>query len=859
MRRVLLVILTVAFLATPFLAFDYYTADKTAEDFGGKTVLIVNYHRYDSNYSGWNLWIWPHEPVSMHGQSYQFTEETEFGMRAVVVLPAAHTKVGFIVRLREWEMKDVTPDRFVDIPESGVAEIWVLEGELEYLTDPSEIDLSPRINAAFLDSLREIYCYLSTTFDTGKWPGRVEVLIGGEPRSIESVEKADPTDISVTRYIKISLSDPLLPADVSGDILLSIDGFVDRRVIVRKALDDELFYYAGELGAIYGPERTTFKIWSPVSSAAELILFDSLYGPEYEVAPMTMQGNGVWTAMVEGDLHLAAYKYRFHSYGETRETVDMYSKAVTHNSQRSVVIDLEKTDFPGWKDCEKPPLESVLDAIIYEIHVGDITADESTSIVHKGKYLGLTERGAEGPGGVSVGLDHLVELGITHVHIMPISDFYYVNEGEPGAYGWGYDPHLYWVPEGHYSTDPRDPISRITEAKKMIKALHESGIRVILDVVYNHTAQTGPNSPFDQTVPQYFYRTDKTGAYTNNSGVGNDVATERPMMRKFIVDSLLYWIDEYNADGFRFDLIGIFDKGTVLEIEKSLVAADPTILIYGEPWGGFGATVTFGKGDQKGTSIALFNDGFRDAIRGSVFDHTARGFALGMRARETRVKRGVVGSIEYDYLISDFAESPGETINYVSSHDNQTLWDKNLSAWPEASVEQLKAAQRLSNAIILLSQGIPFLHGGVDFCRTKYGDDNSYDAGVEVNKFDWIRKAEFRDVFEYYRDLIALRKEHPAFRMDCAEDIMSSIVFLELPRELRQVVAYTIDGQVSGDPWAEILVVLNGNREEMVFELPEGSWHMASDGRIVSSDSLGEYSGALEMAATSAYIFFRER
>lgn len=857
MKRLLMVILVITLFVTPFFAYDYFAPDKTASDFGGKTVLIVNYHRYKDDYRGWNLWVWPHEPVSIQGQSYQFTQETEFGRRAVVVLPEAHTKLGFIVRLREWEMKDVTPDRFVDIPEGGVAEIWVLEGEMEYLTDPSKIDLSPRIKAAFLDRLDEIYCLLSTPFDTRMWREKVQVQVGGADIALKNVEKADPVDISVTSYIKITLEELIDPSGVSESIQVSIDGYIDRTVIARKALDDDVFYYEGELGAIYEPERTTFRIWSPVSSRVYLLLFDTLYGSTYEVIPMTQCDNGVWEIVVEGDLHLTAYKYRFFSYGEVRETVDMYSRAVTHNSQRSVVVDLGKTGFEGWEDYEKPRFDSPLDAIIYEIHVGDITADESTTITHKGKYLGLTERGASGPGGVSVGLDHLIELGITHVHIMPISDFFYVNEGEPGAYGWGYDPHLYWVPEGHYSKDPRDPLSRIVETKRMIKALHEAGIGVILDVVYNHTAQTGENSPFDQTVPHYFYRTDRAGAYTNHSGVGNDVATERPMMRKFIVDSLRYWMEEYNVDGFRFDLIGIFDKETVLEIDRTLTEIDPGVILYGEPWGGFGAEVTFGKGDQKNTSIALFNDGFRDAIRGSVFEHTVRGFALGMRARETRIKRGVIGSIEYDYLISDFAENPRETVNYVSSHDNQTLWDKNYSAWPEATTEQLKAAQRLSNAIILLSQGIPFLHGGVDFCRTKDGNENSYDAGVEINKFDWTRKAEFLDVFEYYRDLISLRKHHPAFRMRCSEDIVNSIKFLDLPRELRQVVAYTIDGRASGDEWSEILIIFNGNPETVVFELPEGRWQMASDGHVVSLESLGEYSGKLELSATSAYIFFR--
>ncbi|HNS34776.1 MAG TPA: DUF3372 domain-containing protein, partial [Mesotoga sp.] len=383
---------------------------------------------------------------------------------------------------------------------------------------------------------------------------------------------------------------------------------------------------------------------------------------------------------------------------------------------------------------------------------------------------------------------------------------------------------------------------------------HDNGIRVILDTVYNHTATTGSSSPFDQTVPYYFYRTDRTGDYLNGTGVGNEIATERPMMRKHILDTVKMWVQDYRIDGFRFDLMGLIDRDTVLAIDRELHAIDESILLYGEPWGGWGATITFGKGDQRGTGVAVFNDNLRDAIRGSVFDPKVKGFALGSRAKERRIMRGIVGSIDYSNDIKDFADDPAETINYVSAHDNQTLWDKNSAAMPDAPKELLISAQKLSNAIVILSQGIPFLHGGVDFARTKYGNENSYNAGVELNKMDYSRKAEFIDLFEYYKALIHLRNNHPAFRMGSAEEISRNLKFLDAPRN---IVAFTIDGRAVGDSWDEILVIFNGNLEPSEITLPDESWNLVADKDRVSEDAFERLSGRVILAPVSTYILHK--
>ncbi|HOI34584.1 MAG TPA: type I pullulanase [Mesotoga infera] len=850
MRRVLFILAIL--LGTTIMAFTGESMGKTAADYGAETVLIIHYHRYSGNYDGWNLWVWPNMPTSMDGKSYIFDRSDEFGVVSTVKFSNKHTRLGYIVRLNDWQAKDVNADRFVDIPESGVAEIWLIEGEYDHVTDPASIDLRPRIKAAFLDSLNEIYVSLSAPVDTKV--AEAKVLIKNEQRPVKSIEKADPTDISFTNYVKVTLAGTIEPEEISDPIELVIEGFLPDEVIVRSALDDPSFYYEGQLGAIYERDFTTFRVWSPVSSSATLLLYDDYDSQKCKQISMTKTSQGVWEATVEGDLHLKSYRYSLFSYGKFRETVDIYSKAVTRNSLRSVVIDPARTVFDEWEMDVRPSMEKFEDAIIYEIHISDITADTKTNVVNRGKYLGLTERDRTGPEGVKAGLDHLIELGVTHVHILPFNDIHYIDEGIDGQYGWGYDPYLYMVPEGHYSTDPSNPLSRIIEAKMMIKALHDSGIRVILDTVYNHTASTGEGSPFDQTVPYYYYRTDRTGAYTNGSGVGNEIATERPMMRKHIIDSLKMWVNDYHIDGFRFDLLGLFDRETVLAIDRELHELEPTLLLYGEPWGGWGANVTFSKGDQKGTQVAVFNDNLRDAIRGSVFDPKVKGFSLGSRAKERRIMRGISGSIEYSYDIRDFTDDPAETINYVSAHDNQTLWDKNSAAMPDASQELLLNAQKLSNAIVLLSQGIPFLHGGVDFARTKNGNDNSYNAGVELNKMDYSRKAQFIDLFNYYKGMIELRKSHPAFRMATAQEIKENLVFLDTPRN---IVAFILNGEATGDTWKEILVIFNGNIEDAKITLPNGSWNLAMDEARVSKESLGEIKGEVILRAASAYVLYK--
>ncbi|HOK87428.1 MAG TPA: type I pullulanase [Fervidobacterium sp.] len=820
------------------------------------TELTIHYHRWDGNYDGWNLWIWPAEPVSKEGAAYQFTGKDDYGVVAKVTLADTLTKVGIIVRLNEWQQKDVSADRFITIKD-GKAEVWLLQGIEQIYT--SKPDTNPKILFAQARDQNTIEAYLTGQVDTTKVGAKVRV--DGVEKKVARVEKADQLDISKTNYVKVVLAEPIQLSEVNKDIQVEIEGFTPTKVIMMEILDK--IYYDGPLGFDYTPQKTTIRVWSPVSKSVDLLLYKKWDDSEpSQVVSMKQIGNGAWEAVLNGDWAGWFYKIRYFSYGEYRESVDYFSKAVAKNSAKSAIIDLTKTNPQGWDNDKRPAMGAYEDAIIYEIHIADMTGLDNSNVKNKATYLGLTEKGTKGPNGVTTALDHLVELGITHVHILPMFDFWTGDEADRDfekSYNWGYDPYLFTVPEGRYSTNPYDPSVRINEVKQMVKALHDNGIRVVLDMVFPHTWGVGPMSPFDQAVPYYFYRLDKTGAYVNESGIGNTTASERPMFRKYIIDTLKFWVNEYHVDGFRFDQMGLIDRETMIAVEKELHSIDPTIIIYGEPWGGMGTTVRFGKSDVGGTKVAAFNDEFRDALRGSVFDATVKGFLMGALSKETLVKRGVAGSIEYDDIIKSFAKDPEETINYVECHDNHTLWDKNyLAAQADAktnwTVDMLKDAQKLAGAIILTSQGVPFLHAGQDFARTKNGDGNSYNAPISVNGLDYERKAEFIDVFNYYKGLIQLRKEHVAFRQRTAADIKSKITFLPSPRK---GVIFTIND--ANDPWKEIVVIYNGETKEQQFSLPDGTWNVVVDQANAGTTSLYQVSGKINVKATSAMVMYRAK
>lgn len=587
---------------------------------------------------------------------------------------------------------------------------------------------------------------------------------------------------------------------------------------------DNRFYHDLTLGAIYNKNYTIFRVWSPAASNINLLLYDTAECSNSEnLRRFTMkENNGLWSILIKGDLHGSFYNYEANVYNDINEIVDPYVKAVGINGIRGAIIDIEKTNPEGWNQDKSPELKNHTDAIIYETSIRDISTYPYSGVKHKGKFLALTEENTISNNKASTCLNHIKELGVTHIQFMPIFDFSYtsVDEKDPARYNWGYDPQNYNVPEGSYSTNPYDPSYRVLELKKMIFYLHKNSLSINMDVVYNHIADA-ISSSFKKIFPGYYFRFLNDTSLSNGSGCGNDTASEHSMMRKFIVDSVMYWAKEYHIDGFRFDLMGLHDIDTMNLIRKKLDELKRPIMVYGEGWD---LNTPLDKNikaiDLNATKlprIGFFNDKIRDCVKGSVFSIEDKGFATGKPYMEDKLKK----------CISSYFLHPSQSINYVSCHDNHTLWDRIDLSCKNESFEDKKQMVKLCASIILTSQGIPFIYSGEEFCRTKDGDHNSYNKPDHINWIDWDRKSHFMDVFYYYQKLISIRKSHPAFRMEGIEDIEKNLSFIE--NTPNNTIVFTIKNHANGDTWKDILVVFNANKENINVPIPEGPWNIALD------------------------------
>jgi pullulanase len=580
--------------------------------------------------------------------------------------------------------------------------------------------------------------------------------------------------------------------------------------------------------------------------------------------------NGMWSLKLFGDYKGKYYTFNV-NYRENYlgQTPGIYAKAVGVNGERGMIFNHVDCNPQGWKNHKKPDLLSPCDIVLYEVHVRDFTIHESSGSHSPGKYLGMVERGTINNAGLSTGIDHLKELGITHVHLMPVFDFDSVDESTPEIpqYNWGYDPANYNVPEGSYSSDPFHAEVRIREFKEMVMGFHENGIRVILDVVYNHTSIT-IGSIFNREVPEYYYRFNADGTYSNASGCKNETASERTMMRKFIIDSCIYWAKEYKIDGFRFDLMGIHDIETLNILSRELKSVDAGIFIYGEGWTADSSPLSESKRAVKMNTpelenIASFSNDIRDAVKGNVFDASAKGFITGEPGLEEVIKFGVAGSVYHPqvnyracFSHKPWAPKPSQSVNYISCHDNLILADKLMKSAPDLSEEKMKRTYKLANAIILTCQGIPFIQAGVEFMRSKKFEHNSYNLPDEINGIDWDFKTSHQDVFQYIRKLIELRKAHPAFRMTSAEMIASHLEFFEL-KHTQNKVAFLLKDNANKDDWKDILVIYNATDENYCFILPQGNWNIAVKGSWVVPEGLSTISEQTDVPPVSMMILFR--
>ena len=626
----------------------------------------------------------------------------------------------------------------------------------------------------------------------------------------------------------------------------------------------------------YTPQKTQFALFAPndAQKVTVRIYQEGLGGKAQKTIKMTRTGDELWTATVKGDLMGKFYTFDIGN----GECPGVFAKAVGVNGKRGAIIDMAKTNPEHWCCDQRPVVKSPADLVIYEMHHRDFSIARKDA-ENPGKFLALTEPWA---------IDHLKSLGVNAIHILPSYDYgsvdetridpdlYYEHayeslpEGVTPArqdfspqYNWGYDPVNYNVPEGSYSTDPYDPEVRIREFKQMVKALHDAGIRVILDVVYNHTYDID-HSNFQLTYPDYFYRKTADGAYSNGSGCGNETASDKPMMRKFMLESVKYWIEEYHIDGFRFDLMGIHDIETMNQIRQMVDTIDPTIFIYGEGWSAGTCAYPQEKLGMKANipqmrGIAAFSDEIRDALRGPFSDDTMAGW-LGLQKDTESLKYGIAGAIQHpqvdmqkvNYSKQPWALEPTQMISYVSCHDDMCLVDRLKASVPGIQMDELIRLDLLAQTAVFTSQGVPFMLSGEELLRDKKGVHNSFESPDSINQLDWSNKDRYPQVFEYYKNLIALRQHHPAFRLGNADLVRKHLEFLDAPEG---TVAYRLKNYAGRDDWRDIIVILNANKADTEVAIPEGNYTIVCCDGVINEQGLGTLKGSKALVdAQSALI-----
>lgn len=613
-------------------------------------------------------------------------------------------------------------------------------------------------------------------------------------------------------------------------------------------------------GVEYSPKATTFHITtSPDVKKVNVLLSDTDSDSPTEQLTKQMKrvGAGKWELTVKSDLKGKYYLFSVYNSAQPDNTPGIFAKAVGVNGKRGAIVDLRDTDPEGWANDVRPALSNPCDLVIYEMHHRDFSVDLSSGLKHKGKYLALTEPKA---------IEHLQRLGVNAVHILPSFDYASVDESKPDVpqYNWGYDPLNYNVPEGSYSTDAATPTTRIREFKQMVQALHKAGIRVILDVVYNHTFDIN-GSNFQKTYPDYFYRKTAEGKYSDGSGCGNETASEKPLMREFMKESVEYWIKEYHIDGFRFDLMGVHDIETMNEIRAMVDQIDPSIYIYGEGWSAGSCAYPQEKLAMKANTkqlngIGAFCDDMRDALRGPFSDDHKGGFLISEPDQEESIKFGIVGAIAHpqidmtkvNYSREAWTNEPSQMVAYVSCHDDMCLTDRLRATVPYITDDELIRLDLLAQTAVLTSQGVPFILSGEEMLRDKKSVHNSFRSPDSINRLDWNNLKRYPQVFDYYAGLIALRKAHPAFRMGKAEEVRKHLEFVDAPKG---VVAFRLKDNAGGDAWRNIYVVLNSQKTPQNVKVAEGSYTTVVANGKVNADGLGLISGStLTVAPQSALI-----
>lgn len=775
--------------------------------------ITIYYHRFEKDYDKWNLWIWK---KGGQGKSYKIAGKNDYGVYFKINLGKLNNpeEIGFIVRKGNWEGKDIDADR--NIKPGNNKKFFLIQGDKKIYT--SQPSLLAKIIGAYVDSKKKITVYLSKKINSKKLNKNTVVLLDNKLNKVP-VEKifsgyiikpVNTFEIILPKKHKLKVSKNL------SKYKLQITGFKPKKLTMRKILSDNFFYSDKQLGYIYKPKATIFRVFSPTAAKVTLQIYNSITSSTPKVYNLKKGKKGLWSKKIKKNLLDKYYTYKVYgdeNFTPEKEIIDIYSKCNTGKHNKGLIIN-DNTFI------EDSPKFNIEDSIIYELNIRDFTIDTDSHVKNRGKYLGMTETGTKYKN-FKTGIDHLVDLGVNVVQIMPVQDFDN-DEEDFNTYNWGYMPCSFNSPDAWFAGKITDD-SRVKEFKKTVDALHKKGIKVVMDVVYNHTS---PNASFQKIVPGYYFRTKPDGTFWNGSGCGNEFQTEYPMAKKYIIDSLKYWVKEYKIDGFRFDLMGLIDIDTMKIITKELKKINKDILIYGEPWSaGETPTKQTIKGTQKGKGFFVFNDHYRDAIKGSVFS-LDMGYVQGKISSTLikKIKSGLSGSI------NDFTKDPLESINYAACHDNHTLWDRiNLSLAKNNdkvvdNIKLKKRMQKLSGGLVLLAQGIPFIHSGQEMCRTKKGDENSYNKDDSINKIYWQWKKKYNDVFLYYKGLIALRKAHKSFKLKTKKEVEKSIKFTDAPYGC---IAYQITNKK--DQWKNIIVLINPHRANKTFTLPDGLWNLVAD------------------------------
>ena len=846
MTAMLLALVLILGLACPAFA---------AEEEG--VVIKLHYNRPDGEYKDWSVWFWNY---GKDGVDIPFADENGEKVATFEVAPGT-TSVGFIVKLPNWAAKDVNEDQFIDVAAyvCGTIHVYVQSGVKGFEVKlGDDVKIGIKLTDCKYEEGLGVRVKMTAPIENASEAFRLTGPDGD--LNITSVSGGDGGAYVIFTSQKL---------DLLKNYVLTYDGEeypVTMPNIYSTANFEKEFTYTGDdLGATWTKDKTVFRVWAPTATTVKVNLYKSgTEGTNDLIEQLSMKKDvcGTWVAEKSGDLNGTYYTYQVEVAGKTVEACDPYARTTGVNGKRAMVIDLDSTDPAGWDQDKDPHAgQNITDAVIYELHVRDLSVDESSGIQNKGKYLGLIETGTKNSKGIPTGLDHIKALGITHLHLLPSYDYGSVDETklDMPQFNWGYDPVNYNVPEGSYATDPYNGAVRVSEFKQMVKGLHDNGISVVMDVVYNHVHSAGEFC-FNKIVPMYFSRVSDSGTFSNGSGCGNDTASERAMVKKYIVDSVKYWATEYHIDGFRFDLVGLIDTETMNAVVEEVHKTHPNVIFYGEGWTmnttvtKEGYTMTTQVNSLETPGFAFFSDTIRDALKGSVFDNSAKGFVSGVGGAST-IARLLKAS-------SNWSKNPSQTVNYASCHDNMSLFDRLQNSCKDASREDLVKMNNLAAAVYMSSQGIPFFQAGEEMLRSKplptggY-DHNSYSSPDSVNSLKWndLNDKVYADTVEYYKGLIAFRKAHPALRMTTEADVAKYVVTTNnVPTG---VVAQKIQAGAGGEEYP-IYMIFNPTAESVSVELPEGKWTVYVDGKDAGITALYNASRKVKVAPITAMILVQD-